>query len=959
MPRTNKKKTTAKKANKNSAATSNARHVVCPYTNQKVFVAKATLQDLKQKSTSGGKQKRLWTIASAQTRQEHYEKVAQAIAIVEQDLLPPSGGRSWEVSVTLAEPNAKVLFRNNKGKMELAVLPNLLERIPPPPAWPGKHRQAPDEYEAMQGEEAEAVAMKKHYHSEQNYIQSLTTRDVDSLSRLAFEVLRSHPHNHPIPVVTTKWKSPDARTFTSRKAAWEYAETLAKQEVFINKNLLGIGASGKLLQAFFPSPKTALELGKLRFVRDGLWVIGQELGWQEARPEEWQAQQEEKEEEKSQQVYISGLQMYVQTQRHQYKHDNADACTTLQQADKELRKQWRMLPPQEQQVWNDKVVAQFESSSEEESSDESGSEASSEEEIEYVSPLQFFLQKRRHDYRYERQLELKADKFTLAQADKELRKIWKEMSEEEQDEWIAENESGDEEDDSEAEEENSSQESEKESKTESEKRLTDENEKSEENQDHAVAETQSVSTFASIGSRDVGKSSSAKTTEEASAPTNLVRPVSANSHADNAVSQSAQYSEGNEEEVEDHAIMKCGDNAKITSLAPSALASSQVKSTNEDERTASTKVLASPPQKSKPVKVEETKNMNEEEPGAGRTTEDPVTGIRSRAKPPPPKTTQRYCMKPKQISLCYDACMDHFDTVMRTVKTRDLARELADGFDVLRERGRGRFDMELPAFDTPSFDFLHNFKKTPWMPVVQAILGEDVVLIHKGCFLSLPGAGAQVYHQDGLHLNKQTQQPCHAVNVFIPLVDLQMKNGPTEFVLGSHVLGHEGYDRDFLETPTPTAGTPVIFDYRLGHRGLSNSSHSVRPIVYCTYARAVDGKEFRDQVNFSRKRYHKIGDLAAKPLSREERKNKRKKFVESQEEAAIRRALELSAAECAGIDDSNIKEKLESGSESKKPKLQDSTQSHKNTAGEKDEVIARRNMVTDSESNTHLPEVAM
>jgi hypothetical protein len=259
--------------------------------------------------------------------------------------------------------------------------------------------------------------------------------------------------------------------------------------------------------------------------------------------------------------------------------------------------------------------------------------------------------------------------------------------------------------------------------------------------------------------------------------------------------------------------------------------------------------------------------------------------------------TQKWCLKQKQIDQCHDACMEHYETVMRTVKARDLAKELADGFDVLRERGHGRFDMELSAFETPAFDFLNNFDQTPWMPIVRAVLGDDIVLIHKGCFLSLPGADTQVYHQDGVHLTTQSQRPCHAINVFVPLVDLHSRNGPTEFVLGSHVLGHEGYDRDFLDTPKPTAGTPVIFDYRLGHRGLGNSSHHCRPVVYCTYARAVDGKEFRDSVNFSRKRYHKIGDMSAKPLSREERKNKRKRSIESLEKEQVEKAKALSVVE--------------------------------------------------------------
>ena len=126
---------------------------------------------------------------------------------------------------------------------------------------------------------------------------------------------------------------------------------------------------------------------------------------------------------------------------------------------------------------------------------------------------------------------------------------------------------------------------------------------------------------------------------------------------------------------------------------------------------------------------------------------------------------------------------------------------MADGFDVLRERGRGRYDMELPAFDTKEYDFLNDINKAPWMPIVRKVLGDDVVLIHKGCFLSLPDAANQNYHQDGPHLHKSVQKPCHAVNVFTPLVDMTLRHGPTEFCLGSHVLGQEDWDRRYIQTP--------------------------------------------------------------------------------------------------------------------------------------------------------------
>ena len=52
--------------------------------------------------------------------------------------------------------------------------------------------------------------------------------------------------------------------------------------------------------------------------------------------------------------------------------------------------------------------------------------------------------------------------------------------------------------------------------------------------------------------------------------------------------------------------------------------------------------------------------------------------------------------------------------------------------------------------------------------------------------------------------------PLHAVNVFVPLVDLTSANGPTEFTPGSH------FDFDVeatSRTPTMRAGHALIFDY--------------------------------------------------------------------------------------------------------------------------------------------------
>ena len=751
----------------------------------------------------------------------------------------------------------------------------------------------------MQGEEDDRNNGKgrKKKNTKQDYIRGLMTRETSTLSHVAWDVIKMK-YDHPAPTTSIKWKSPDAKIFTSRKTAWEYATVLSKQEVAIERNLKGVGASGKLLKEFVPTAKTAIEVGKLRFVRDGLWVVGQELGWQANREEELIAQEEELEEAAASKVYATGLQLYVAENRHQYREEHG---TTLTQADKALRHQWRCLTLKEQKVWEDKVQEQFSSDEESDSEDEAGGdddEGSDESSVEYISPYQYFVQQRRHDYRHEQQMKLEADangkkvKFTLAQADKELRQQWKEMTEEEQDNWIAKLEKMDEDSEAKDEEKKSDKNVEEQNETKDESK---EREEKEENMgDTAAAETDSAIKGEGTVDEKTSTINETITGEEViTESTSTAAAMPAKSHDNEQIKE--EPTNGNVFEEE-----KKSEEGDFDAKQSSAMSVDPSEKEKTPESIPSNAIIPSPVKAPTTTSATKAKSNAKNTGAKTKNTAAKMSGAAAKKskKKSTRQVTPKYCLKPQQIQKCYDACMEHHETVMRTVKNRDLFRELADGFDVLRERGHGRFDMEIPAFDTPEYDFLNTFEKAPWMPIVHAILGNEVVLIHKGAFMSLPGADAQVYHQDGVHLTTQTQRPCHAINVFVPLVDLHTRNGPTEFVLGSHVLGHDGYDRDFLETPKPKAGTPVIFDYRLGHRGLGNSSQSCRPIVYCTYARASDGKEFRDSVNFSRKRYHKIGELSAKPLSREERRNKRKRSIESaKEKEELEKASKLSAME--------------------------------------------------------------
>ena len=1063
-----KKKAAAKTAHKNP---SSMKFVICPFTDQKVFIQRATLKDLKSPLTysSGGK-KRLWMLASSQQRHEHYANAAQAIARVEQSLLPSLNGRSWEVTCKLSESNGgSVLFRTWKGSMELAVLPHLIEKIPDPPIWPGRKRMQPDEYESDLDEEDENA-------------RQLQDREISTLSSVAWEL---RLEGYAVPTVTVKWKSPDHVIFHSRTKAWEHAQQMAKREVQIHKVLLGIGASGKLLQPSYPSAPTALQVGTLRFQRDGLWVVGQELAWQEDRPQEMIDELEEQQQEQSQSLPTTGLALFIMTRRELYRQETQD-CTTLAQADKELRKLWKTLSEERKAVWNKKARVNAGNDDDGESDGEQEESKHNEEpkppplppkepkrrkepkrEVTKprkpkISPQSFYIKTRRHEYRKQRQQEsIEHSRMTMFQAETELRQIWKTLTREGKNEW---NEKALE---SEAQlseveqlEESSSQQDfinndndndptpvvgvvEEEKKEEDclkdesaskspEKTATvsDSTRNAMQVEDNVVPDSSSVglktktmedncqkdapackspektatvseSTINAMQVEDnVPDSSSVvlntKTKEDncqkvapaSKSPEKTATLSDSTSNAmqveDNVVPDSssvvlktktkkdnyqkdapsskspeetATVSDSSdtmsvEEKVSDsstspkvqkkegdcvkdaplkssekttppgvdnsntlpveenalnsstgqeviHAEKKDAPQISVATFATMAVdnASEELKCENPEVSTSNISTAATTD--SKPDLITSLIACPSEILSASTELTKPKAPRKIALKQPTAQANRRWCLKENQIDLCYAACMEHYENVMRTVKARDLSRELQDGFDVLRERGRGRFDMELPAFDSPGFNFLTCLKKAPWMPIVRKILGEDVVLIHKGCFLSMPGAEAQEYHQDGVHLSTQTQRPCHAINVFVPLIDLASKNGPTEFCLGSHILGHEGYDKDFVEIPKPKAGTPIIFDYRLGHRGLGNSSMSCRPIVYCTYARVADGKEFRDSVNFSRKRYHKIGELVEKPLSREERRNKRKRSIESRKEEQMKKDVEKSEAESA------------------------------------------------------------
>jgi len=182
-----------------------------------------------------------------------------------------------------------------------------------------------------------------------------------------------------------------------------------------------------------------------------------------------------------------------------------------------------------------------------------------------------------------------------------------------------------------------------------------------------------------------------------------------------------------------------------------------------------------------------------------------------------------------------------------------LARVARGDFQELVDRDGGRRDIrfQLDRFPFNSLGLIYN-------PIVYSLVrellgGGDVNLLYAGIMWALPqkaqeggkDTASQKWHADGGHLFDHQHLPPHSINVFYPLIDLNSENGPTEVMPGTHRLGK-------LNDPSAAkfglccdAGSAVLFDYRINHRGRANFSSEARPVLYLCYAKPF----FRDAGN--------------------------------------------------------------------------------------------------------------
>lgn len=143
------------------------------------------------------------------------------------------------------------------------------------------------------------------------------------------------------------------------------------------------------------------------------------------------------------------------------------------------------------------------------------------------------------------------------------------------------------------------------------------------------------------------------------------------------------------------------------------------------------------------------------------------------------------------------------------------------------------------AFAQPQF-----YAHSCLYPLLQALLGQYLVLNNASVVVAAPGAQEQHLHRDIPPLFGNSpicaQTPAYGITVVIPMVPLNQQNGTTRLAPGSHhdirtAFTYQGHP--IVYYPSCQLGDVFLMDFRLVHGGTPNLSPQSRPIIYMSYTR--------------------------------------------------------------------------------------------------------------------------
>jgi ectoine hydroxylase-related dioxygenase (phytanoyl-CoA dioxygenase family) len=217
-----------------------------------------------------------------------------------------------------------------------------------------------------------------------------------------------------------------------------------------------------------------------------------------------------------------------------------------------------------------------------------------------------------------------------------------------------------------------------------------------------------------------------------------------------------------------------------------------------------------------------------------------------------PEEIERGALSPGSLRLAVQRVKADGYVVLESVLSPEFIAELRAAFmrrfqeHVAREdsnRGVNRYQMHLP-FEMPFVD-PRVIVNPIALSIIEAVLGPKVVCQYFASDTPMPGSDYQTVHSDIHALFPETDLvvPAYGLVLNIPLVDFRADNGPVEIWPGGTHLAPMTLDMKALaptmrsECVLMPAGSVLIRDLRMWHRGTPNRSSEPRPNIALIYAR--------------------------------------------------------------------------------------------------------------------------
>ncbi len=202
----------------------------------------------------------------------------------------------------------------------------------------------------------------------------------------------------------------------------------------------------------------------------------------------------------------------------------------------------------------------------------------------------------------------------------------------------------------------------------------------------------------------------------------------------------------------------------------------------------------------------------------------------------------------------------------------DLCAELRTDLDRMLMDDSGSSVGKSPQMEIVLRAFEHSpanvklFDLEPIVSLAEALISPDCHVIHNNSFKTPPGGGLSTWHQDdAAHLivtegeaPKNIRLPVlfFTANYYLTDVD-EIDHGGTEVIPGSHLFGRP-LPEDLTGTEWESkvkynlgkAGSVVLFNNQVWHRGGPNRSERVRYITQITYARRIIGHKYYPFMNY-------------------------------------------------------------------------------------------------------------